>query len=282
MKLTIYGSRASIPFSSRAHIRHGGNNSCASVESHGQILILDAGSGLTQLDYDLRDQRIQMDEIHLLLGHLHLDHTIGLTTFRPVWLRDGGVNIYTKNRGGIGLSGPLSMAEQVFGAFVPPYWPLDMTKAAQARIHEIEEDKPFEIGIFHITPFKINHPDEATAFRISDGEKVFVYLTDHETGNKPPDPDIVRRCEGVDAIFFDSAYAPADYETHQGWGHSTWADGLELAKACGCKKMILGHISLDYTDTQMDALANEAKKTAVETGLLEKYIFARDGLVLEI
>ena len=282
MKLTIYGCRAAIPFSSKAHIRYGGNTSCVGVTSKGQTLILDAGSGLTRLDYDLRAERIRLNEIHLLLGHLHLDHIIGLTMFRPVWLRNGGVHIYTKNRGGVGRFGPLSMAEQVFGAFVPPYWPVDMTKAAQARMHEIEEEKPFEIGVFHITPFKINHPDEATAFRISDGEKVLVYLTDHETGNKLPDPDIVRRCANADAVFFDSAYAPADYEMYRGRGHSTWADGLALAQACDCKKMIFGHISLDYTDTRMDALANKAGKTAIEAGLSERYVFARDGLTLDI
>ena len=61
--------------------RYGGNTSCVQVTpASGDVLILDAGTGIRTLAYLQRGRRI-----HILLTHLHLDHIQGLMFF-PILL----------------------------------------------------------------------------------------------------------------------------------------------------------------------------------------------------
>jgi hypothetical protein len=50
MKLKIYGCRASIAMATAAYSKYGSNTSCMLLESGGQKLILDAGSGLMRYE----------------------------------------------------------------------------------------------------------------------------------------------------------------------------------------------------------------------------------------
>ncbi len=48
-RLKFWGVRGSIPVPGRATLRYGGNTSCVEVRAAGQIIVLDAGTGVRAL-----------------------------------------------------------------------------------------------------------------------------------------------------------------------------------------------------------------------------------------
>lgn len=270
MTLKIYGSRASMPYFARENARFGGNTTCARLQTGGHNIILDCGSGAMQLARDLRsesgDWPVKLD---ILLGHLHLDHIIGLSTFSHIFSEGNEIRIYTKSRG------PLSLNEQVFGVFKPPYWPVRLADINSTELFEIFEDTPFSpANGITVTPFKSAHPDDTTAFKIEAEGKTIVNLVDCEIeGNFDV---LTPYCENADLVILDTAYLPADYESKHGWGHSTFRNGITLAEKSHCKKMLFTHFSQDYTDKTLDTVVREVEAAG------DMYIFAHDGLELTL
>jgi len=236
-------------------------------------LIVDAGSGLMRLQAEWRAKcpgfpGVTPFPANILLSHLHMDHIIGLTAFEPVWQPDAGVRIFTAST-------------PVFGAFKPPYWPVSMDSISRASIVAICEGVPFCIsGAFTVTPFKANHPDGATAFHITDGERVLVYLLDFETSTMTGTEynTLVGYCKDADAVIFDAAYSEADYPAKRGWGHSTAQEGVRLADNCGCRRMIFSHFSQEYSDDELDAIRRKVEESK-DGG---RFVFARDGMEVRL
>ena len=268
MQIKIYGCRASIPVSRRGS-RYGGNTSCMTVKSKGEMIVLDAGSGLMCLQEDLL-KGPHVSDINILVSHLHLDHIVGLSTFERVLQPDGGVRIYTCSRD----DRPLD--EQVFGAFAPPYWPVVMKDKAYAQCLPVEDCVPFRIGVFKITPFLASHPDKTYSYHITDGRKNLVHLLDSEINNlKQMDYELLLGfCRDADAVVFDAAYSPEDYLKYKGWGHSTVEDGVILSQVCGCKKIIFAHHGQIYDDNELDRWHTYFPS--------DKFILAKDGLEFEV
>ena len=82
MKVTVWGCRGSLPSPGPEKNRYGGNTSCVQVEHNDTCLVLDGGSGIQRLGATL-DEKYK--EVHLLLTHLHIDHTMGLGFFLPLY-----------------------------------------------------------------------------------------------------------------------------------------------------------------------------------------------------
>jgi len=242
------------------------------LETAGQIIILDAGSGMAQMDRLTKIFAQSGKPFDILISHLHIDHIIGLTVFSKVWINSPEelLRIYTISRD----ERPLK--EQIFGPFVPPYWPVPMVKFANAECIEIETNVPFQVGNFTITPFTAAHPDKSTSFHITDGEKTVVHLLDNETQALSDEAweELVNYCKNADMVIFDSAYAGIDYPTKKGWGHSTIEDGFKLAEASGCKKMMLSHHGFEYSDQELEVLEYYAKAKG------DMFLFAYDGMEL--
>jgi ribonuclease BN (tRNA processing enzyme) len=294
LHIKFYGTRGSIPFFSRDNISYGGNSTCVKIETGGRTVILDCGSGIVQFlcEY-LESIKIGGSKkplcLDILISHLHLDHIIGLSMFSPLMSGEHSVRIYTKSR-----DERLSLAEQVFGAFRPPYWPVELAKLSRAAITEIKDGEAFALGpCVKVTPFASNHPDGTSAFRIDsinsvDSEnpggpqKSVVYMMDHSTERDPVKyEEEIRRCENADVVIYDSAYLPADYETRKTWGHSVYSDGIALAEKSRCKHMIFGHFDQKYTDAELDELAREIDRININ-GSYKKYFIAYDGMELNI
>lgn len=84
MKVTFHGVRGSLPSSSPSTRRYGGNTASVRVESGGQALLLDLGSGLQATDPAADDGPFRASA---LVSHLHLDHIMVLPFFRPWTVR---------------------------------------------------------------------------------------------------------------------------------------------------------------------------------------------------
>ena len=272
MKIVIYGCRGSTPTSKKETSVYGGNTCCMTVEANGEYLIIDAGSGIIDLQSKLEKEisdfpMCNTRPIHMLISHLHIEHILGLSTFRPCFAKNASFNIYTKNRGNS------SLKEQIFGIFKPPYWPVDMSKVSSANCIEIDET-PFKIGNSNLTiyPFIAAHPDVTQSFRITDGEKTVIYLLDFEIKALNIDgyDELVKMCENADLIVFDATYAVNDYEKHAGYGHSTQEEGIKLLKDSNSKKLLLTHYSYSYNDAEITSWTNNLDK--------DMYILAQDGM----
>ncbi|HPJ95770.1 MAG TPA: MBL fold metallo-hydrolase, partial [Syntrophales bacterium] len=76
MIIRCWGARGSIPVSGREYLRYGGDTTCVEVRSkNGDIIIIDAGSGIRRLGHRLMGEHNQ--EITLILTHAHWDHVMG-------------------------------------------------------------------------------------------------------------------------------------------------------------------------------------------------------------
>ena len=276
MIVKVYGSRGSLPTTREKASRYGSNTTCIAIETPTQSIILDAGGGLAQIDRITKLFAQSDKSFDILLSHLHIDHIIGLTIFSKVWVSspDNLLRIYTANRD----DRPLK--EQVFGAFVPPYWPLAMETIAHIECVEVFDSVSFKLGHLTITPFYASHPNKTTSFHVTDGKKTVVHLLDNEVelmGEKQYET-LVNYCKNADVVVFDAAYTNDEYEVKRGWGHSTVAHGVKLANICNCERMLFSHFSPGYSDQQLDALI----AYLIPHGYGNRFMLCNDGLEIEI
>jgi phosphoribosyl 1,2-cyclic phosphodiesterase len=91
MRLKVWGARGSVPSPGPHMNRYGGNTSCVQLTlESGEVLILDAGTGIRTLGLDLTGH----ERIHILLTHLHLDHIQGLMFFPPCFRAESEIVIW--------------------------------------------------------------------------------------------------------------------------------------------------------------------------------------------
>jgi ribonuclease BN (tRNA processing enzyme) len=265
VKIKIYGARGSSPsFNNNCHA-YGGNTACISVDTGGRTILLDAGTGLAQFANEMKGEKLSCD---ILISHLHLDHILGLLNFAQIFNPQNDIRIFTKSRADTPLE------EQIFGAFKPPYWPVNFSDLCKAKSCVIFDDVPFMLDSkIKVTAFKSEHPNDTSAFRI-DSDKSLVYLVDYEIDEKVRYEELVGFCENADLIILDTAYLPEDYPPRRGWGHSTYEMGMTLAERCKCKKMMFFHFAQDYSGETLDALAEKIES--------DRFILAREGMEFEI
>jgi len=99
--------------------------------------------------------------------------------------------------------------------------------------------------------------------------KSYAYISD-----TMPSQSVCKAVEGVDVLYHEATYEAALAERASQTFHSTSLQAAEIAKNANVGKLVLGHFSSRYTDTQI--LENEAKTIFPNT------ICAYDGLEFEI
>src|SRR5882762_4048089 len=76
--VTFWGTRGSIPTPGAGTSRYGGNTPCVAVEgAAGQLVVLDAGTGIRALGLDLVAKQNGAAKVEILLSHAHWDHDMG-------------------------------------------------------------------------------------------------------------------------------------------------------------------------------------------------------------
>jgi ribonuclease BN (tRNA processing enzyme) len=106
----------------------------------------------------------------------------------------------------------------------------------------------------------LRHPQQCQAYRFDIQKRSFVLATDHELDADITDRTFTDFCRGASALISDAQYTPAEYSTHRGWGHGTWAACARLAAAAGVGKLILTHHDRRRTDIQIDRLVRQARR----------------------
>lgn len=277
MNVTLHGVRGSIPTTNSEMKKYGGNTSCVEVEAEGWRLILDAGSGMHNVD---TGRPFQNNRVDILLTHLHMDHIQGLGFFRPLF--DSTAEIH--------LWGPASKTQSLRARlgryFSPPLFPVYFRNlTSKLVLHEVEESS-FEIGPFSVCSRYIIHPGPTVGFRIQHRQATLAYLPDHEPalGLNGVLPDLKwlsgsELAKGVDLLLHDAQYTSEEYRGRMGWGHSSIKDTLQFAAFTGVKQLFFTHHDPMRTDAQLDQLFDGLEPSA---SLPFLYANAYEGLQLQL
>jgi phosphoribosyl 1,2-cyclic phosphodiesterase len=159
MKITLWGTRGSIPCLEPDTARYGGNTACVEVRgSDGSLLVLDAGTGIKRLGANLGPGISRVD---ILLTHLHLDHILGLGFFGPLDTPDMEVHIW----------GPPSLTMDLRSCLArylsPPIFPIHMVDLrCFLTLHDVPRGT-FDIGGLEITSDLVCHPGPTFGYRIT-------------------------------------------------------------------------------------------------------------------
>jgi ribonuclease BN (tRNA processing enzyme) len=217
----------------------------------GSVVILDAGTGLLHVAPHIPDGTKRID---ILITHLHMDHIQGLGFFYPLRSPDVETHIW----GPLSSSAPLS--ERLARYLSPPLFPVRLRDLVATRTHDVAPGS-FRIGALRITADLICHPGATLGYRIEEDGKALAYLPDHEPAighdSFPGDPrwtsgsDLI---QSADLLIHDAQYTEDEYTRRVGWGHSTLAHAVGLARAMKVRELVTFHHDPEHSDDLLDDL----------------------------
>ena len=291
-RLRFWGTRGSIPSPGPATVRYGGNTPSIEVRTPGgSLVLLDAGTGIRELGRALiaraNGSPITGD---IYLTHAHWDHIQGFPFFAPAFQRGNRFTIWgTKSLAA-------SIRRVVRDQMSPVVFPVAFEElAATFDFRELVDEHQVNEG-FDVRAFSVRHPGGALGYRFTsrsggatDGGSAFVYISDNElrAGDASASGDrwrakLVEFIRGARVLIHDATYTEEEYETHRGWGHSTYGDAVALALESGVETLVLFHHSPDRSDDELDARLNECRAATARSGRTLRIVAAAEGLELEV
>ena len=255
LAVKFWGVRGSIACPSPEHVVYGGNTSCLEIFAGDERIILDAGTGIRLLGQEFLRDGVKKGT--LLLTHSHWDHINGFPFFAPMFTPSYEFGIYAghlSNSGGIENILSSQMANPLFPV------PLEALQA-KLRFVDFKAGERWDHGNgVNIVTMPLNHPNGATGYRIEYGGKSICYVTDTEHVIGKPDQNVLKLIDGADLVIYDSTYTDAEFPAKIGWGHSTWEEGVRLAKAANVGQLCIFHHDPDHNDDFMAQLERTSRK----------------------
>lgn len=244
--------------------RYGGNTSCVQLTlGNGDVLILDAGTGIRTLGLDLSPEK----RIHILLTHLHLDHIQGLMFFPPCFRAESEITIWGPS------SAEASLESRIARYISAPLSPVEVRELPCSVSFRDTPASQWELEGATIRAEAITHRGPTLGYRITDGETTLAYLPDHEPALGSPLSGLAPEwisgydlAHGADLLIHDCQYTDAEYPSHIGWGHSAMTDTLTFAERVGAKRLMLFHHDPLHSDEALDDMWAAARSGWGELG----------------
>jgi phosphoribosyl 1,2-cyclic phosphodiesterase len=266
----FWGVRGSIAAPGPDTVRYGGNTSCLEVRCGGRLLVFDAGTGLRGLGRALASNApIDAD---VFLTHTHFDHICGLPFFAPLYQPGNRIRMSAGH-----LAPELELKTVLVEMMMAPLFPIPPD-----RFRADVDYCDFSAGAtltpapgITIRTAPLSHPDRATGYRIEYDGSAICYVTDTEHTPGQLDKNILSLIRDADIVIYDATYNDAEFAAFQGFGHSTWQEGVRLADAAGANTLVIFHHEPARTDDELDDIGGQA--AALRPGTVVAY----EGLVLE-
>ncbi|MFN4079805.1 MAG: ribonuclease Z [Saprospiraceae bacterium] len=278
MEITILGSGSGGPFQGRAY-------SAQALRVENRYFLLDCGEG-TQMQlfrYKVKYERIES----IFITHLHGDHIFGmaglltsfslrnrqkpLAVYSPPGLRD--IIEGTFKRCGAMFSYPITFEEVdpeqnacVFEDELLEVWTVPLLHRTpccgwlfRTKPKPLNVDKT-AIETYGLQIEQIKAAKRGEDVRLPDGRVIankrltlpplptcaYAYCTD-----TMPSETAARAVRGVDLLYHEATFTEEFVEEAALSGHSTAAQAAGIARAAGVGKLLLGHFSGRYVDTDL-------------------------------
>lgn len=241
-------------------MRYGGDTSCVEIRTGSTLIILDAGTGIRKLGNALMTDPFFKGKGFIFLSHFHWDHIQGIPFFQPGFVPGNEFHIH----GAFKVDSRLEDALR--GQMGSLYFPVKMSDMPSS-FHFIELlEEAITIGDCVVTSRYLNHPQGAFGYRIEDEHAVVAYATDNEPWpDRHKDEKLHELARDADLLIMDAQFTPQDYDSHRGWGHSTWQDCVEVARAANVKRLCLFHHDPYRDDEAIDDYLEDARRAFPET-----------------
>jgi phosphoribosyl 1,2-cyclic phosphodiesterase len=276
-KLSFWGVRGSTPTVDTATWRFGGNTPCLDfVAPDGTQFILDCGTGLRMLGNRWNAENLVLPrETHIFVTHYHWDHIQGLPFFVPLYVDKNEFQFYSFRSK---FLGPDSLRQVFETQMALPYFPVDFSAmSAKRKFRELEGGETFLVGENKVTARHLNHPQGCLGFRIETPAGTIVYATDNEPGDPALEKSLRELADGADIFVNDAQFTPLQLATRKkGWGHSSWKEGVKIAREVGAKTLVLFHHDPDSTDRAVDNLLRDAREE------FDSVFAASEGMVITL
>jgi phosphoribosyl 1,2-cyclic phosphodiesterase/DNA-binding NarL/FixJ family response regulator len=292
-RIKFWGVRGSIPVPGNTTIGYGGNTTCVEVRTNGDIIILDAGSGIRELGLALENEFGSAPiNLTLLLTHTHWDHIQGLPFFLPAYKAKNTIRVLGYEGARAGLA--TILAAQMEVPFFPVSW---KDLPGTIKIQELKRMQ-FSIGKVRVHSRFLNHPGICAGYRLFTKEGSIAFLPDNEPfeplkmklaardgihPHKARAQAVVQRSKLVeflkdtDVLILDSQYTDEKYQEHIGWGHGALSRVVSLALEARAKKLFLFHHDPSHDDDKIDEMLERARFLVAESGRRLEVEAAREG-----
>jgi phosphoribosyl 1,2-cyclic phosphodiesterase len=297
-RLKLWGVRGSIPVPGPGTVRYGGNTACVEVRADGELIVLDAGSGIRELGVTLENEfGSQPINLSLLITHVHWDHIQGFPFFVPSYNDKNQIRILGYNGADAGLR------EILKGQMATPFFPVALYDLPGKIQFESLETMDFKIGKVRIRAKFMNHPGVCVGYRIITSTGSIAYLPDHEpyeafklhsakshllspeqTKKRAQEDraELVKFLQGSDVLILDAQYTDEEYQAHVGWGHGSLSTAVSLELDAGVRKLILFHHDPTHDDEMVDKMVQTARKLAAKSESYLEVEGAREGAEMTI
>lgn len=296
-RLRFWGVRGSIPTPGPGTIHYGGNTSCIEIRADGQIIILDAGSGLRPLGQKLVEEfGSNPIELTLLLTHTHWDHIQGIPFFLPVYHPHNRIHILGYEGARHGLENVLSNQME------SPFFPVGLREVpANVRIEELR-DLQFEVGPVRVEAMFANHPGICVGYRLYTSMGSVCFFPDNEPhiGHRrsphascapagaafefarTQDQKLIQFIRGTEVLIMDTQYDCEEYLHHIGWGHGCLDDVVAIAIEAQVKRLFLFHHDPNHDDQRISSMLERARGQVAEARSTLLVDAAREGLEVKL
>lgn len=289
LQVRFWGTRGSIPTPGAQTVRYGGNTPCIELRTEaGWLVILDAGTGIRELGRNLvegsQGRAIRGD---IFLTHAHWDHIQGIPFFAPLFGHGNEFTIWGSE------SLERSFDKVVRDQMSPVVFPVTFEELdATIDFRGLPEGTLTAGTGYEVLAFGVHHPGGALGYRFSASAGnggALVYVSDNELAPHPrygSSADwrdrLTTFVRGAAILIHDTTYTTAEYEHHKGWGHSTYADAVELAIEASVGTLVLFHHEPRRSDDQLEQCLAECQQMVKDRGASLAVVLAAEGLTLTL